>query len=147
MALMLLPDRARAVAEMARLTTRGGAVALVVPAGIADQLAYRHHPQDQRRPGERVHGRTPPHPRPRRAGRTDARHHHHPRHHHPPPPPTPRRTRRVLPGTVAGKITTKIHTNQCKRAADQSSRLSQRPFCDRRDNRIRTCDRLAPGSP
>lgn len=40
MALMFFPDRSAALAEMARVTTEGGTVACVVPAGIADQPAY-----------------------------------------------------------------------------------------------------------
>lgn len=41
MALMFFPDRARAVAEMARVTAADGTVALVVPAAIEDQPAYQ----------------------------------------------------------------------------------------------------------
>ncbi len=40
MSLMFFPDRARAVAEMARVTTTDGTVAVVVPASISDQPAY-----------------------------------------------------------------------------------------------------------
>lgn len=41
MALMFFPDRARAMAEMARVTATGGTVAVVVPAAIGDQPAYQ----------------------------------------------------------------------------------------------------------
>ncbi|WP_129664688.1 class I SAM-dependent methyltransferase [Phytoactinopolyspora endophytica] len=40
MALMFFPDRARALAEMARVTAPGGTVAIVVPAALPDQPAY-----------------------------------------------------------------------------------------------------------
>jgi ubiquinone/menaquinone biosynthesis C-methylase UbiE len=40
MALMFFPDRAKALAEMARVVTSGGTVAVVVPAGLALQPAY-----------------------------------------------------------------------------------------------------------
>jgi len=40
MALMFFPDRPRALAEMARVTRRGGVVALVVPASLHEQPAY-----------------------------------------------------------------------------------------------------------
>ncbi|WP_116041521.1 methyltransferase domain-containing protein [Amycolatopsis palatopharyngis] len=40
MSLMFFPDRLRALAEMARVTTTDGTVAAVVPAGIGDQPAY-----------------------------------------------------------------------------------------------------------
>lgn len=40
MALMFFPDRAAALTEMARVTTAGGTVAVVVPAAINDQPAY-----------------------------------------------------------------------------------------------------------
>lgn len=40
MALMFFPDRAGALAEMARVATDGGTVGLVVPAAITDQPAY-----------------------------------------------------------------------------------------------------------
>ncbi|TDD71882.1 class I SAM-dependent methyltransferase [Jiangella aurantiaca] len=38
--LMFFPDRARALAEMARVTSDDGVVAVVVPASITDQPAY-----------------------------------------------------------------------------------------------------------
>ncbi|MBE1875580.1 class I SAM-dependent methyltransferase [Myceligenerans pegani] len=41
MSLMFMPDRARAVAELARVTRAGGTVGIVVPAGITEQPAYR----------------------------------------------------------------------------------------------------------
>lgn len=40
MALMFFPDRARAIAEMARVVTADGIVAICVPAGLEDQPAY-----------------------------------------------------------------------------------------------------------
>lgn len=40
MSLMFFPDKVRAMGEMARVTTTGGTVALVVPASITDQPAY-----------------------------------------------------------------------------------------------------------
>lgn len=41
MALMFFPDRRRALAELARVTRTGGRVAVVVPAGLEAQPAYR----------------------------------------------------------------------------------------------------------
>jgi SAM-dependent methyltransferase len=41
MALMFFPDRVWALAEMARVVTAGGIVAICVPAGLEDQPAYR----------------------------------------------------------------------------------------------------------
>jgi len=41
MAFMFFPDRRRAFAEMARVTRTGGAVAIVVPASLDSQPAYR----------------------------------------------------------------------------------------------------------
>jgi len=40
MALMFFPDRAQALAEMARVVTADGVVAICVPAGLEDQPAY-----------------------------------------------------------------------------------------------------------
>jgi ubiquinone/menaquinone biosynthesis C-methylase UbiE len=40
MALMFFPDRRRALAEMARVATSGGTVAVAVPAALEDQPAY-----------------------------------------------------------------------------------------------------------
>ena len=40
MALMFFPDRARAIAEMARVVTADGVVAICVPAGLDEQPAY-----------------------------------------------------------------------------------------------------------
>ena len=41
MALMFFPDRARALREMSRVATSGGTVAVVVPASLESQPAYR----------------------------------------------------------------------------------------------------------
>jgi ubiquinone/menaquinone biosynthesis C-methylase UbiE len=41
MALMFLPDRRGALSEMARVTSDGGTVAVLVPAGLDDQAAFR----------------------------------------------------------------------------------------------------------
>jgi ubiquinone/menaquinone biosynthesis C-methylase UbiE len=57
MALMFFPDRTRAIEEMARVTRPGGRVAIVVPAGLSQQPAYRQfvdiaarHAGDEARP-------------------------------------------------------------------------------------------------
>lgn len=41
MSLMFVPDRGRAVAELARVTLTGGTVGIVVPASVTEQPAYR----------------------------------------------------------------------------------------------------------